>query len=464
TNIGFGGWNDQVVRVVLTINDGNPTMKLGFGCLLDQGIDDESYGIDNIIIRYNDPSICTATATLPTPSLTNFCTGDVLSNNAPSSFPVGTTVVTWTVTSFGGATATCNTNVIVTEITAPSITCPGNQPASANGSCQYVIGNYTSLGSPVDNCTPTGSIVVTQSPAAGTVVSGNTTITLTATDSSGNTGTCTFTAVPTDNTAPTITCPANITTTVAAGTCAQTVTYTTPSATDNCSGCAPVSLTGYTLIGEFGGHRYFRSTGTGSWTAANTAANATGGHLATITSAGENTFLTGLGSNLWIGLSDVTTEGTYVWVTGEAFGYTNWEGGQPNNGGGGGGSDYTRINNAGQWDDRQNSDNYAHILEFECLANPITITRTAGPASGSSFPVGVTTVTHSATDVSGNISTCNFTVTVNDNINPTITCPANITANVAAGTCTYTATPTVPTYADNCSVTTLTYTLTGATT
>ena len=61
-----------------------------------------------------------------------------------------------------------------------------------------------------------------------------------------------------------------------------------------------------------------------------------------------------------------------------------------------------------------------------------TIVRTAGLASGSAFPLGVTTVTHRVTDASGNISTCSFTVTVLDGQIPAIsTQPVNTT--VCAG-------------------------------
>jgi len=55
------------------------------------------------------------------------------------------------------------------------------------------------------------------------------------------------------------------------------------------------------------------------------------------------------------------------------------------------------------------------------------LTVAAVPASGSFFPVGITTVTQTATDGSGNTATCSFTVTVNDTQPPSITCPANIT-------------------------------------
>ena len=41
-----------------------------------------------------------------------------------------------------------------------------------------------------------------------------------------------------------------------------------------------------------------------------------------------------------------------------------------------------------------------------------TTTRTAGLASGSTFPIGTTTVTHRVTDASGNTASCSFNVTV----------------------------------------------------
>ena len=67
---------------------------------------------------------------------------------------------------------------------------------------------------------------------------------------------------------------------------------------------------------------------------------------------------------------------------------------------------------------------------------------TCTPAAGSSFPVGVTTVTCTATS-GGSPTTCSFTVTVTPNV--TLTCPANITATATSAsgiTVTYNA-PTV---------------------
>lgn len=55
------------------------------------------------------------------------------------------------------------------------------------------------------------------------------------------------------------------------------------------------------------------------------------------------------------------------------------------------------------------------------------------PASGSSFPVGTTTVNCTATDLGGHTATCSFTVTVSRPPLPTIACPPNITVNSACG-------------------------------
>src|SRR5512139_1107496 len=79
------------------------------------------------------------------------------------------------------------------------------------------------------------------------------------------------------------------------------------------------------------------------------------------------------------------------------------------------------------------------------------------PASGSTFPVGVTTVTNTATDSSGNRTVCTFTVTVRDTQLPTITCPADVTVNVNAGLCVATGVALgSPTTGDNCGAVTVT--------
>lgn len=88
-----------------------------------------------------------------------------------------------------------------------------------------------------------------------------------------------------------------------------------------------------------------------SWTAANAAANAAGGNLATITSAAENAFIYNNlvnnpiywnqepgGSDLgpWLGGYQTSDNGSqaglnWAWVTAETWSYTNWHSGEPNN-------------------------------------------------------------------------------------------------------------------------------------
>jgi len=73
-----------------------------------------------------------------------------------------------------------------------------------------------------------------------------------------------------------------------------------------------------------------------TWTAAKADAESKGGHLATITSPGEQNYISlqiGAIPNTWIGATDEVTEGNFKWVTGEAFIYSNWNAGEPNNSG-----------------------------------------------------------------------------------------------------------------------------------
>lgn len=87
------------------------------------------------------------------------------------------------------------------------------------------------------------------------------------------------------------------------------------------------------------GHWYELVPHRTSWSQARWECEARGGHLATITSAPENAFIATLGSvgDLWLGgfqpalscepLCD------WRWVTGEAWSYTNWRSGQPDDAG-----------------------------------------------------------------------------------------------------------------------------------
>lgn len=81
---------------------------------------------------------------------------------------------------------------------------------------------------------------------------------------------------------------------------------------------------------EYNGHHYKVYLEETDWESAQTACEALGGHLATITSEEENQFVYELACTystelaFLLGGTDQAEEGTFVWVTGEPFEYTNW--------------------------------------------------------------------------------------------------------------------------------------------
>ena len=124
------------------------------------------------------------------------------------------------------------------------------------------------------------------------------------------------------------------------------------------------TISGFTSQNNYNGHSYYRSTGTANWTTARSNCIAMGGHLVTVTSSGENSFLFNLWPSGWIGLTDEVTEGTWKWVTGETFSYTNWNSGEPNNSGN---EDYIQFVGSGKWNDLNNSSSLAYVIEFDYI-------------------------------------------------------------------------------------------------
>ena len=97
------------------------------------------------------------------------------------------------------------------------------------------------------------------------------------------------------------------------------------------------------------------------------------------------------------------------------------------------------------------------ILGVPTVDDNCGITGVVAMFMGSNFsgatqvPVGTNTIIWTVTDFSGNTATCGQTVTVVDNQNPTINCPAPVTANANAGQCYATGVSLgTPTTGDNC--------------
>ncbi|KAF0313502.1 Alpha-N-acetylgalactosamine-specific lectin [Amphibalanus amphitrite] len=83
-------------------------------------------------------------------------------------------------------------------------------------------------------------------------------------------------------------------------------------------------------------------------------------NLASIHSAEENTFLQTFVSAydyVWIGLHDMTTEGTFQWTDASPVNFTNWAGGQPDNLND---SDCVLMLRDGTWDDGECERKFGH--------------------------------------------------------------------------------------------------------
>jgi len=160
--------------------------------------------------------------------------GDVitLTQNPAGPYPLGNTLVTLIVTDNGGLADTCQATVHVLDNTPPTITCPGNiVKGNDAGQCGAIA---TFSVTATDFCTASPTIAVT--PASGSFFPiGLTNVTAIATDGAGNADTCTFSVTVNDTEKPVPVCPGNFVVNNAAGQCGAVVEYGV-SATDNCPG------------------------------------------------------------------------------------------------------------------------------------------------------------------------------------------------------------------------------------
>jgi hypothetical protein len=395
-------------------------------------------------------------------------------NSSDFPFPAGVTTITWiayahdTPGPYASAddeeahrtgAASCTQTITVDDVTPPTINAPP-QTVAADGSCQAAVPDYSDTAS--DNCACSSSdtseacegrerIVVTQSIAAGTLVGpGTYTITLTANDGSsnnngaGNTTTTTTTFTVEDQTAPTIDCPANINTSTAPGSCSATVDPGTATASDNCD--SSPTIVGTRSDSQPLNAPYPKGTTTIHWTATDDANNSSSCDQtvtvndteyptiscpANITKDNDPgvcgavvTYTTPVGSDNCPGATTAQTAGlpsgsTFpVGTTTNTFEVTDSSGNKTS-------CSFTVTVN-----DVENpviSCPSSQTLEPTCPSGAIAnwtppvgtdncpgavTTRTAGPAPGSVFPIGSTTVTYTVNDAHGHSASCSFTVTV----------------------------------------------------
>lgn len=189
-----------------------------------------------------DPGKCTASnVNLGTPTAGTGCSGDViLSSNAPSVYPKGTTTVTWRAISPCGASITCAQTVTVVDNQAPTIVCPA--PLAVSCASAVPSPNPSSV-TASDNC---GSVTVTfvsdtitnqSCPDRYTVLR-----IYQVTDASSNSATCTQTITVNATTPPSITAPGDVTTSTDSGQCyASGVALGLPATFSPCGGALTVT-------------------------------------------------------------------------------------------------------------------------------------------------------------------------------------------------------------------------------
>jgi len=261
--------------------------------------------------------------------------------------------------------------IFVTDTTKPVFTyCPSDISVNNDaGNCSALVTYKTPTAT--DNCGAPSVIQTVGLASVTTFPLGLTTNTYTATDGSNNTSTCSFKVMVIDNEKPNITCPSDISVNNDVGNCSALVTYTTPTATDNC-GAPSVAKTS----GLASGSTFSVGLTTNTYTATDGSKN-TSTCSFNVTVIDNDIPIITCPSNVTVN-SDLGICGAKV--------------------------------------------NYSVISTDNCSA---TANQTAGFASGSAFPIGTTINTYFASDPSNNVSApCSFNVTVIDNDVPVITSPA----------------------------------------
>jgi hypothetical protein len=196
------------------------------------------------------------------PSATDNCSGAITVTN-DASLPIttqGTTVVTWTYDDGNGNTSTQTQNVVITDITAPV----ADIATLANITAECEI---TSLIAPTatDNCG--GIVTVTNDATLPISTQGTTVVTWTYTDGNSNSSIQTQNVILTDVTDPVLAgCSSTITQNADALGCGASVTWTAPTATDNCSAAVITST-------HNSGDIFFLGTTTVEYTATDASGN-----------------------------------------------------------------------------------------------------------------------------------------------------------------------------------------------
>ncbi|MFD2724911.1 HYR domain-containing protein [Hyunsoonleella rubra] len=387
------------------------------------------------------------------------------------------------------------TNLDAADTVPPVVTCPAD--ITVNNDFEECGAVVDFMASATDNCP---GVTTSSVPASGSLFPvGTTSVLVTATDAFGNTATCSFEVTVNDVEDPMITCPLDIVVNSAPGECGALVTFTNPTVTDNCGALPEFIINGGFETGDFSGWTVMNS-GSGNYAMNDGTFDPAGPGGALPPLAGSFDIVSNQGGpglhlvSQLIMVPTGITQANISWLdrirnyAGTGFSDPNQEfrvmlldaamtpiqeifstnPGDPNTQLGPNSRNFdvttllqslegTQVYLSLEEQDDQgffnvSLDNISFVINSG--GGALTVTQTAGLPSGSTFPVGTTTNTFVATDASFNTATCSFDITVNDDTDPTIICPADIVVDADPGTCGATGIYLgVPMVSDNCEVT-----------
>ncbi|MEO6191279.1 MAG: HYR domain-containing protein, partial [Saprospiraceae bacterium] len=298
--------------------------------------------------------------------------------------------------------ATCKQKITLSDTTKPIIIgTPSNIIIDAKGKCQIPVSWIPPTAT--DNC---NLVSLIGSKTSGSLFNGGvTTILYTATDGCGNSTTSSF-KINVLGTEIQIDCP-NDTVVYRTNTSAKgvIVNWDLPKA-KYCGSCLD-SMPGFIYMGEYAGNRYFCSLSPARWSDAKINCILNGGKLAVIRNKEENSFISSKLMNqvAWIGGTDENREGSFEWVDGSPFIFSNWASGHPNsinplN-------DYVELSPDGTWSDLPGNISKEFICQMPCYV----LKQISGPSNGTLIPCGNNKISYAASK-DGISDTCSFTVKV----------------------------------------------------
>jgi len=435
TNIGPVGTNTSTTLSGVAFNVGTTTVtwrawdaednynECSFAVTVVDNQEPEITSCPTDISRGNDTGKCYATVEIPAleyddncpdpaPAVSWVMTGATNDSGTgligTRTFTLGVTSITYTITDAALNNATCSFTVTVNDTQEPTIDCPitnievDNDAAACSAS--VAVPDITID----DNCPGetlawemTGATTDSGNGQIGTYTFnvGTTTVTYTVSDAASppNTNQCSFTVTVNDTQIPVVSnCPSPIVRNASAGVCGRNVSWTEPTASDNCPG--PITWEKSHTPGFF--------FPVGTTTVTYRAVDASNNKSATCTftvsiNDTQKPVISGCPSNITVNVATGTCSNTVTWIEPTA------------------------------------TDN---------CTDPGDLIWTKSHEPGDAFTVGTTLVTYTVKDEDNNEQTCTFNVTVVDNEAPVANCkPATINLN-AAGSATYGST-------DNCGIT-----------